>query len=507
MSSPSLFACLLLAAASSSCAALDTERNLAPLYSEHWTAGGGVEIEGLGGSILTHRPAFEAELDYWAIRPLFIHEWKEDVSRTEFLYPLGTVTRGEDDFTWSFPPIAWYNRTKAPEEKTPDNFEDQYTFLVIPLGLYFSQSKTGRRVRASFPFLGTTDRFLTFDKIEFILFPLYLRTERDDRTTWHWLFPFFSYSRTDSGEAWRAWPLVGHNQRDGRYDRWYFLWPLFQFQKNEQRLGPEKEGTSWMVFPLIGRTEQGTFESTTILWPFLGYSRDTDSGFYSLDLPWPLVNIQEPGESGRARRYRFWPFYSIYEGNGMVARSWAWPIVQHRTEKYPNGEREAFSILPFYQTFIRHYDGEEEPTQWQKLWPLWQHEEGPKHQRNALPALNPFWHTPKFDRHYAWLWEAYSNDSEGKQSHQRSWLGIWRYEADEYEIRTSLGSLWSKRTYRAGGALTHENSLLFGLIRWRSTEGEGADLLSPALPGPGWPLRPSTELLEPPMTGPAPPAP
>ena len=42
MSAPSLYTCLLLAAASSSCAALDTERNLAPLYSEHWTAGGGV---------------------------------------------------------------------------------------------------------------------------------------------------------------------------------------------------------------------------------------------------------------------------------------------------------------------------------------------------------------------------------------------------------------------------------------------------------------------------------
>jgi len=507
MSSPSLYTCLLLAAASSSCAALDSERNLAPLYSEHWTAGGGVEIEALGGSVLTHRPSFDAELDSWAIRPLFIHEWREDTSRTEFLYPFGTVTRTNDEFTWNFPPIARYSRIKSPEPKGPKNFVDRYTLLVLPLGLYFSQFHDGRRVRAAFPFLGVTDGFLTFDQIEFILFPFYLRTEREGRTTWHWLFPFFSYTDSADGEAWRAWPLVGHNQRDGRYDRWYFLWPIFQFQKNEQRLGPEKEELSWMVFPLIGRTEQGTYESTTVLWPFLGYSKDSASGFYSLDLPWPLVNIQEPGTSERARRYRFWPIYSIYEGDGMVARSWAWPFIQHRVENYSDGERTTFSVLPFYQSSLRHYDGEEEPTQWQKLWPLWQHEEGPNHVRSALPALNPLWHTPELDRHYAWLWEAYSNETEGKQSHQRSWLGIWRHEADEYEIRTSLGGLWGRRTYRSDGALTHENSLLFGLFRWRSTEGEGADLLSPALPGPGWPLRPSTELLEPPTTGPAPLAP
>ena len=42
MSCPSLYASLLYTVALSSCAALDTERNLAPLYSEHWTAGGGV---------------------------------------------------------------------------------------------------------------------------------------------------------------------------------------------------------------------------------------------------------------------------------------------------------------------------------------------------------------------------------------------------------------------------------------------------------------------------------
>jgi len=514
MSCPSLYASLLYTVALSSCAALDTERNLAPLYSEHWTAGGGVGIEALGGSILTHRPSVEAELDTWAMRPLFIHEWKEGLSRTEFLSPLGTVTRTKQEFTWAILPFARYSRQR---EK---GFNDEYSLLILPLGLYFAQfripkdEKKTRSVRASFPFIGVTDRFLTFDKLEFFLFPLYVRTERGKdsegqggRTTWHWLFPIFSYSESDDGIAWRAWPLIGHDTREERYDRWFFLWPIFQLQRNEQRLGPENEELTWAVFPFFGRTTRGSFHSTTVLWPFFGYSENKKNGFRSLDFPWPLVNIQEPGTSGRARRFRIWPIYSKYEGDGMVSRSWAWPFIHHRVEIYPDGERTAFSILPFYQSLERRYEGVDEPTRWQKLWPLWQHEEGPDLVRSAFPALNPLWRTPNIDRHYAWLWELYTMEKEGTLTHQRSWLGLWRRESDEYEIRTSLSGLWSRRTYRLNGALTHENSLLFGLIRWSSTESEGTDLLSPAMPGPGWPLRPSTELLEPPMSSLAPLAP
>jgi hypothetical protein len=482
---------LLFLFALSSCAALDTERNLAPFYSEHWKAGGGVETESLGGVVLTHRPSVEAELDSWAIRPLFIHEWKEGISRTEFLSPFGTVTRTNKEFTWAFNPIARYSRTKGAE-----GLEDRYSLLVLPLGLYFSQFPDGRRVRAAFPFLGVIDGFLTFDRLEFALFPLYMRSERGGRTTWHWLFPFLSYSESEDGIAWRVWPLIGHDQREGRYDRWSFLWPIFQFQKNEQRLGPEHEELTWAVFPFIGRTEQGTFRSTTVLWPFLGYSEDSASGFKSWDMPWPLVSFQSPGNSGRASRFRMWPFYSRYEGDGMVTRSWAWPFLHHSIEQYPDGEREAHSLLPFYQSVKRHYDGEEKPTHWQKLWPLWQHEEGADHIRSAIPALNPLWRTSQVDRHYSWLWELYSMEGEGGRNHQRGWLGLWRRESDEHEIRTSLGPVWSQRTYRSEGVLIHENSLLFGLLRWRSSEPEGLESLSPALPGPGWPLRYSKELLE-----------
>jgi hypothetical protein len=515
---PHLQVSLLLAVASSSCAALDTERNLAPLYSEHWTAGGGVGVEALGGVILTHRPSIAAELDSWAIRPLFIHDWTDDASHTEFLHPFGTVTREGDEFTWALLPLARYSRDSDPvpgddrdrddaagaASDMPDGFvAPRYSLLILPFGLYFAQFPSGSRVRAAFPFVGVMDGFITFDRMQFVLFPLYLSSERDNLRTWHFLFPIFSYSKpievtaqNKDDIAWRVWPLVGHDARAGRYDRWYFLWPIFQFQRNELRLGPANEELSWTIFPLFGRTEQGSFRSTSVLWPFFGYAHDPANGFRSLDLPWPLVSFQDPGTSDRARRFRIWPFYSKYEGDGMVSRSWAWPLVHHRVETYPDGVRSAFSVLPFYQSTTRHYDDVAEPTHWQKLWPLWQHEEGPDHVRSALPALSPLWRTPDIDRHYGWLWELYSHEERDGLSHSRGWLGLWRREAGKNEIRTTMTGAWSRRTYRSEGVLIHETSLLFGLIRWRNSAVEGTSMLAPAMPGPGWPLRHSTELLE-----------
>ena len=115
MSRSSLYATLLLVVAAS-CATFDEERNLAPLYSEHWTADGGIEEEAFGVSVLTHRPmsgppkeegGFEkAEHDMWAIRPLFIHEQTENGSHTEFLAPFGTVSHTDKENNWALLPLA-----------------------------------------------------------------------------------------------------------------------------------------------------------------------------------------------------------------------------------------------------------------------------------------------------------------------------------------------------------------------------------------------------------------
>jgi hypothetical protein len=81
-----------------------------------------------------------------------------------------------------------------------------------------------------------------------------------------------------------------------------------------------------------------------------------------------------------------------------------------------------------------------------------------------------------------WEWE-----QEPAYRRERAVLGLYRHERGRGEDRRSLSGLWADRRYELDGQPTHETSLLFGLLRWRVTEGEGFAMLRPAFPGPGWP--------------------
>ena len=84
-------------------------------------------------------------------------------------------------------------------------------------------------------------------------------------------------------------------------------------------------------------------------------------------------------------------------------------------------------------------------------------------------------------------WGEWQTDEDMRR--ERSWGGIWRRERDAAEERTSLSGLWARREYRADEREVRETSLLFGLVRWRVTEGQGFDMLPLAFPGPGWPAQ------------------
>ncbi len=463
------------------CASLDKERNLAPLYAHYSPAGGGVEVEALGGAVIVHRPTIESAVDRWYARPLT--SWRRDVYGTEltwFIPPLGNYRSVPGSDVWRFVPLFRYS------EEVREDGQTKWTWISLP-GIYWAKTLDGRTLRAWFPFGGVVEHFLTMDRCEFVLFPIYSRIQRHGRTTYHVLWPFFSWSRGAGGPSWRVWPLVGHKQWEKRYDRWYFLWPFFQYQRNELALPPEKQGKAWTVFPLYQRRDQGSLRSHSVLWPFFGYASDPQTGFWAWDGPWPFVRFMEPGSSGASTRWRVWPFYSYYEGDGLTSRYYLWPIVNFRHEQYRDSEKKSAYVIPFWQSFDRVHQ-EEGQSAYRKLWPVYRYESAEDWNFFAFPALNPLWRTPVIDEHWAWIWELYTREERGEALRQRSWLGLWRHEKDPDEDRMALSGIWGRRRYSLAGKRVTESSWIFGLLRFRWTEGEGVDWLRPALPGPGWPL-------------------
>jgi len=481
---------LALALCAWSCATSDSERNLAPFYSQYGTAGGGVETEALGGMVRVRASRPGAPWSQWALRPIVIQDREsggDTISR--FLTPLGTAKDRGDEYLWQLIPITRYERHLTSDGQV------EWTLLTLP-GIYWSRRADGRTVRAWFPFGGVAESFLSYDRIEFVLFPLWLKTERAGTITHHVLFPFFSVTDGGGASGGRVWPFYGLSAHEGRYQRRFWLWPFFHLQRNNLQLAPEKRETMWMFWPFFGHTARGTFRSSTVLWPFFGVSSDPATGFHTVDAPWPLIErLESPRDD--VSRTRVWPFYSHYHGDGLDSTWYVWPIVNIAHEEYEKSVKNSVYVIPFWQNWKR-VDEDAGIFRYEKLWPIYQREGREEHERHvAFPALNPLWRTPEIDEMYAWIWELWTRDVNYDMVRERSWLGLWRREKDANEDRRSFAFLWARRSYRAAGEPIDETSLLFGLLRWRSGASNGVEFLRPAMPGPGWPLeraRPSASL-------------
>lgn len=480
----------------SACASFSQDAHLSPLFSNLSTAGGGRELEALAGAVVVHRPTPDSPIDRWHVRPFWCRYLNAEAGERalaghaidsaevydHFLVPLGDRHVRPDETVTRLLPVFRY------QTDLDQNGNARWRLLALP-GIMWSQDSTGRIVRAFFPFGGVIENFATFDRIDFVLFPLFVRTLRGERASYHFLFPIFNYvvdGKTDRTSG-RVWPLFGV-QHQGGFERRFWLWPFFHYHHDAIHAAKEHQRRRWMFWPFVGREWSETFEAWTVLWPFFGYARDTGSGFWAWDGPWPLVRFQRPGAAKDvAYRSRVWPFYSYYEGDGLISRWIVWPIFNQRSERYRDGSRRGENLIPFWQGW-EHFDLAGDNTgSWQKLWPLYQRFEDGAYSRRAIPALNPLWHTPEVDEHYAWIYELYTRESQADVVRERSWGGLWRRESDAHEVREYVSGLWSRRKWRDSAGSVRETSLLFGLLRWRSSESEGFELMRPAFPGPGWP--------------------
>ena len=490
-----------VAALVSSCVTAGGDIHLAPLYTR-LSSGGGTKSEALFGAVITERKAHDGPLDAWALRPLF--GWRREPDgpagdtplanskwRTEFLYPLGSRNVGVRSSSNSLFPIYTYHWRKT--EKG-----ERWTFLSLP-GFWFARGSDGGSSTAWFPIAGHVENFLTYDSVNFFLFPLWSNAKRGEAKSQHFLFPILGWTFGGGESSYRLWPLYMHAEIENDYERTSVLWPIFHWQTNGKFLGPDKAEHMWMVWPLIGRTRRETYRSYAFVWPFFGYAYDPRADFWAIDAPWPLVRIQRGGKNPAAEeRTRIWPFYSHFRGDRLESWNYAWPIIHEREESYPLAHRDSFYVIPFWQSWRRTDEVTGEQTSWKKAWPFYQRRI--QNGRNRFSALAPFpiHFDERFDFYWAWPFELWTSEERPalKMRSERAWAGLWRREVDRFEDRRSLTGLWSNRVYRDQGRRVSETSLLFGLLRWRSIEDQGSSLLMPAFPGPGWPAARQTEPLE-----------
>ncbi|NOT30528.1 MAG: hypothetical protein HOP15_08785 [Planctomycetes bacterium] len=468
------------ALALASCAALDSDLHLAPLYTRVATADGGTLLEIAGGLYRQHRRDEGDFLEWRTLAPLYGIERQRDGSfEAEHPFPLGR-TRVQVDGTGFSYLVPLYASWFRPE---PDG-TSRRLLLTLP---GFLLQKTGDGTHGGwFPFYGRLVDLLTFDDLRFALWPFYVRADRAGRVSHHFLWPFFGWTSGGGESSWHLFPLFGRARWEGRYDRTYVLWPFFHWQRNNLGGGGEEPEKAWMLFPFFGKKERGTYAAWTGLWPFFGFARDPRSGFWALDFPFFLVRIQRGPEATTART-RFWPFYSHLRTEQLETHSYLWPLLHLRHEDDALIERDSATLVPFWQSSDARSKASGETSSWRKLWPLLRSERQDDWRAGALLELDPFWRNDLVPRHATGFFRIWEWEQEPAFRRERAFLGLYRRERGRGEDRRSLSGLWGRRSYADGGKSVRETSLLFGLVRWRVTAEHGFDMLRPAFPGPGWP--------------------
>jgi hypothetical protein len=297
--------------------------HLAPLYTRLSTGDGGTVVELAGGLYRQHRRAADGFLQWQTLAPLWgITRERDGDWHSEHPLLLGRTRHQQGETTsWMVP--LWLGWSKERADGT-----HQSLLAVLP---GFLRQRSGDETHYGWvPFYGHFEDLLTFDRATFVLWPLYVGNERAGRRSTHLLWPILGWTTGGGERSWHVFPVIGRARWKGRYDRTYFLWPLFHWQDNHLGGGGEEPERVWWFFPFIGNSRRGTYSAWTWLWPFFGYASDPRSDFWTLDFLFPLGRIQR-GPDGIVRT-RLWPFYSHLEAAGLESTEGLWPVFWKRHE-------------------------------------------------------------------------------------------------------------------------------------------------------------------------------
>lgn len=395
-----------------------------------------------------------------------------------FLYPLFSYSADATTYHWSVFELVrkWGHRAGAPAPES--TFDRRQETEVFPFWFSRTAGDPERDYRGLFPVHGTVKDKLGIERLSWTLFPLYAQSERRGAVTTSTPWPFVRVTR-GAAQGWTLWPFYGHVERPGISRQTTYLWPL-GFDQTRLPAAEDPPGTPPRrdvgFLPFYARRTGPGFISETFLWPFFGYTAQTEPKRYAEQrFFWPFF-VQGRGDGVHVNRWA--PFYSHSNRKGYDKQWVAWPLLRHAEWRDGNIDRKRTQFLYFF------YWGEEQritgrpearPATLTHLWPLLSHwDDGAG--RLQWQALSPFdvffgrnekvrlaW-SPLFAlaRHEqaapgrtrtTLLWNAVSwasnRTQESSEFHLGPVLGITR-QGDEKQIAIGRGLFGFRRTAHGG---------------------------------------------------------
>ncbi len=380
-------------------------RALGPLFEKTETSEGGL-------TLALPRP-FYCRFEGAGLRP---------VRGRDFLWPLGVARRFGDEAHQRLLLALHTDR----DVRNPESAERRW---LIPL-LFLGRNKAGHTYAALFPIGGEIDEIAGYDRVRFLLFPLYLGTHRGTSRSHTVLWPVFSRTRSARGGKWRVFPLIGASWTPDGVQR-FFLWPF----GHTARIDSARTGRSTRSFFLLPPAGWSTSRPSgarapdskawTVLWPF--FSGGVTPRSRRLHCPWPFFQRSvETDPSGKRvlDQLYLWPLAGVRRrGDDEAYRFLLWPIVhENRSGNTRNGRRSLW-VLPFYWSSVSRRAGETRTVR-RQFWPLARFVRNGTRARLAAPALWPGPLPAPIERNYAPLWRLYMRRDEG-DIHRHDLLWGW----------------------------------------------------------------------------------
>jgi hypothetical protein len=377
-------------------------------------------------------PFYENDIDgayevYAKIRPLYAEGFDSttDTGWSSVLYPFYIYRDFPGGHRWAFFELINGSETVSTRGEPIESFE------IWPIYWHYDNGVRKESYDAVFPIAGTLRNRMFYKRIDWFGFPAFVRLEQADHVDTCILWPVFRSRLGPQTSGFGVWPLAGHFEKTGSYNRTYFIWPLGY---NNHKTLPDNQGGGDLhqtgLLPLYAQETAPGLVSRTYLWPFFGYTTQTAPrpNYHEVRFFYPF-GVE--GRGDKAYVNRLLPVYAHETHPGYDKHWYAWPIYRHVDSRQDSLDISKDSVLYFvYQNEVQTAPGHNFEARKTQLWPLFGYSDDGKNSRQ-FQFLNPF--------------EPLYGSNEQIRQIWTPFFAIYRYEERGDELRHSV--LWDLFLY------------------------------------------------------------
>lgn len=281
----------------------------------------------------------------------------------QFLWPLGQVRSDREETRSRLWPL-WNYRSRLNEQGERDI--DWYA--LFPL-LWGGTGGAGRESYFAFlPFYADIPQFISYDRFQTVLFPLWVRFTKEGHRHDMALWPLIGWSHcAEGGHRWlRILPLYGHEIAPGQHERYTLLWPFLAWSK--ENLDTENPASAYWCWPLFGWRTGRTASGVTLLWPL--FQRDwKENHFERLTVLWPFFQYYWNRAEDNVTSWWLWPLVGHALSDDQNSWSWLWPLIWWREFHDTGSKNDQQWLLPFFWRVGKELE-DDSREDFVKLWPI-----------------------------------------------------------------------------------------------------------------------------------------